>query len=311
MNRIVFIVGPTASGKTGISIRLARRLNAEIISCDSMQVYRGMDILSQKPAAHRLKAVPHHMLSIISPVREFNVADYKKGAEAAIRKIHRKGKQALIVGGSGLYAKALIDGLFPSGAGDAKLRKRLQGLASKYGKMYLYKRLKRKDPEAAKSIHPNNVRRVIRALEICQTSGVSFSHMKGETRGLSSEHDIVIVGIRRGRSELYDRINRRVDEMFEGGLMDEVRALQKRSISRTARSALGYKEISGCIKGEYAEGEARVLLKRNTRRFAKRQLTWFRKDKRIIWVDVGSGDTENRIADKLLRCLKKAPKKTR
>jgi len=299
MHRIIFLVGPTASGKTEAAVSLAKKLGAEIISCDSMQVYRSMDILSQKPSVRQRASAPHYMVGILNPSSEFNVADYKTRAERIVKKIIKKGKKALIVGGSGLYVKALVDGLFPSEPGSAKLRAGFGRLLKKYGKKYLHNRLKGVDPETAEAIHPNNVRRVIRALEICLTSKATVSQLKKETRGLSSEYDIVIIGLRHKRSVLYERINKRVDRMFRDGVVKEVRRLKRRKISQTASAVLGYKEVSGYLDGKYSLNEAKRLLKRNTRRFAKRQLSWFRKDSRIKWIDADErkGDFSNRISD--------------
>lgn len=305
MHKIIFLIGPTASGKTEVAVSLAKKLGAEIISCDSMQVYRRMDILSQKPSVPQRASVPHHMVGILNPSGEFNVADYKTQVERIIKRVIKKGKKPLIVGGSGLYVKALVDGLFPSEPGSAKLRAGFRRLLKKYGKKYLYNRLKRIDPETAGTIHPNNVRRVIRALEICRTSKATVSQLKKQTRGLSSEYDIVIIGLRHERSALYDRINERVDKMFRDGAVKEVRSLKRKKISQTARSILGYKEILGYLDGKYNLPEAARLLKRNTRRFAKRQLTWFRKDSRIVWVDVGEGDSKKEIVDKILEVVVK------
>lgn len=303
MNRIIFLVGPTASGKTDVAVDLAKGINAEIISCDSMQVYRGMDILSQKPTQSQCSIIPHHMISILDPRKEFSVAEYKAKVEDVIKKIHNKGKGVLVAGGSGLYVKALIDGLFPSQPKDAKLRTDLLNLSKKYGKKYLHNRLKRIDPKAAASIHPNNTRRVIRGLEVYKTSGVTISQMKSKTRGLSGRYDIRIFGLNRIRQKLYDRIDKRVDKMFVDGLVAEVHALTKKRISRTAKSALGYKEVADYINGKLTEEEARSLIKRNTRRFAKRQMTWFRRDRRITWIHIGENDKKEKAVREILRYI--------
>lgn len=304
MNKILFIIGPTASGKSGAAIKLAKKINAEIISCDSMQVYKGMDILSQKPLSHQMASVSHYMISVISPNKEFSVADYKSKVEGIIRKIHMRGKLPLIVGGSGLYVKALVDGLLISKPKDTKLRDKLFALSKKYGNKYLYNRLKKVDPNAAKNIHPNNTRRVIRALEVYKTSGTPISVMKTKTYGLASKYDIIkIFGLKRDRENLYDRINKRVDNMLKSGLLDEVERLKRKKISLTAKAALGYKEIGGYLDGSYAQEEAVELLKRNTRRFAKRQITWFKKDPSITWIEVAKDDTADKIVNKIMKHL--------
>lgn len=303
MNKILFLIGPTASGKTEVAIRLAHKIGAEAISCDSMQVYRGMDILSQKPTPRQRARVLHHMIGILSPNKEFSVADYRKRAVVAIKKIHKKGKIPLIVGGSGLYVKALIDGLFPSNPKSEKLRARLLRLSHKYGNQYLYNRLKKVDPGAAGSIHPNNTRRVIRALEIYEVSGTPISQMRTKTEGLLSRYDITVFGFMRQRQILYERINRRVDKMFKAGLVNEVKKLKKGKIGQTASFALGYKEITGYLDGKYTEEEAKRLLMRNTRHFAKRQMTWFRKDARIKWIHIGKDEKAGETANKILKYL--------
>lgn len=279
---VFFLVGPTASGKTKLSFELAKNLNAEIISCDSMCVYKGMDILTSKPSALDRKKTKHHLVDIISPAKEFSVAKYRLMALDVIEDILKRGKTPLFVGGSGLYVKAVVDGLFSSNKKDAGFRKRQEQLAEKYGKIYLYNKLKKIDPVIAKKIHPNNLRRVIRALEIYHTERKRPSELKQKTEPL--RHKVNIFGLKIDREELYENIDHRVDHMFERGLAREVKNLSKRKLSLTAKAALGYKEVLGYLKGKYSIDEAKELLKRNTRRFAKRQLTWFRADKRIQWI---------------------------
>lgn len=214
-----------------------------------------------------------------------------------------RGKLPLIVGGSGLYVKALVDGLLISKPKDTKLRDKLFALSKKYGNKYLYNRLKKVDPNAAKNIHPNNTRRVIRALEVYKTSGTPISVMKTKTYGLASKYDIKIFGLKRDRENLYDRINKRVDNMLKSGLLDEVERLKRKKISLTAKAALGYKEIGGYLDGSYDQEEAVELLKRNTRRFAKRQITWFKKDPSITWIEVAKDDTADKIVNKIMKHL--------
>jgi len=305
MDKILFLVGPTASGKTDVSISLAKRIGAEIISCDSMQLYKGMDILSQKPTPRQRKTIPHHMIDTLPISKEFSAADYKKRVEEIIKDIKKRGRLPLVVGGSGLYVKALIDGLFPSEPKNAKLRKHLLLLSEKYGAGYLHKKLKRVDPDAADKIHPNNIRRVIRALEVYKTLKIPISKMKSKTKGLSSEYDIVIVGLRRQRQDLYNRVNKRVDNMFRAGLVSEVKSLRRKRIAQTARSILGFKEITSYLDGELTKNEVRELLKRNTRRFAKRQMTWFKKEARIIWIDVDRDDRKKTVLKKILKKIKR------
>jgi len=279
---IIFLVGPTASGKTKLSLKLARKLNAEIVSCDSMCVYKGMDILTSKPSKADLKKVRHHLIDIISPEKEFSVAEYRKMALDKIEDILKRGKTPLFVGGSGLYVKAVTDGLFPSAEKDLKFRKLQEVLAKKYGRGYLYKKLKRIDPDRAGKIHPNDLRRVIRALEIYHTEKRKPSELNSNTEPL--KYDFKIFGLAVERSELYKNIDDRVDEMFKKGIAGEVKKLSKKTLSMTAGKALGYGEVLGYLKGRYSLEEAKELLKKNTRHFAKRQLTWFRPDRRIHWL---------------------------
>lgn len=295
---IIFLVGPTAVGKTELAVRLARKIRAEIISCDSMQVYKGMDIGTQKPSHALQKKVKHYMIDILSPDKEFSVADFRRRALRLIKKIHAKGKIPLFVGGTGLYMKGLIDGLFPAPAKDLKLRKKL------YKQKRLYERLQRIDPRTAQRIHPNDKKKIVRALEVYYSTKRPMSELKARTRPLADRFDIVIFGLNRDREKLYARINERVDRMFEQGFLDEVRRLRAKKLSLTARQAIGYKEAMEYLKGRgkgrvmvgntdmEGTGELKDLIKKNTRRYAKRQLTWFGADRRVIWLDLNRLGTD-------------------
>ncbi|MBU1912757.1 MAG: tRNA (adenosine(37)-N6)-dimethylallyltransferase MiaA [Candidatus Omnitrophica bacterium] len=278
---VIFLVGPTASGKTNLSIKLARKLNAEIISCDSMCVYKGMDILTSKPSASDRKKVRHHLIDITPPAKEFSVAEYRRMALEKIEEILKREKTPLFVGGSGLYVKAVVDGLFPSAEKDLKFRKRQERLAGKYGKAYLYRKLKKIDPDRAEKIHPNDSRRIIRVLEIYRTEKIKPSELKRFTEPL--KYNFKIFGLQLDRQKLYENIDTRVEEMFKKGIVSEVKRLSRKKLSMTARKALGYGEVLGYLKGEYSLEEAKELLKKNTHHFAKKQLTWFRGDRRIKW----------------------------
>ena len=280
--QVIFLVGPTASGKTRLSLKLAMKLNAEIISCDSMCVYKGMDILTSKLSAGDREKIKHHLIDIIQPTREFSVAEYRSMALEKIEEILARKKTPLFVGGSGLYVKAVIDGLFPSAEKDLSFRKKQEALAEKYGKSYLYKRLWKIDPDRAKKIHPNDLRRVIRALEIYHTEKKRPSELEIDTKPL--KYGFKIFGLKLDRNELYKNIDDRADQMFKRGIVEEVRKLSKKKLSMTSRKALGYNEILGYLKGKYSLEEAKELLKKNTRHFAKKQLTWFGGDKRIRWI---------------------------
>lgn len=284
---LIFIVGPTAIGKTRLSIKLAGRINGEIISCDSMQVYRGMRILSQAPTISERKNVRHHLTGVLDPKKEYSAALFMKRAAVVIKSIIGKKKNPIIVGGSGLYVKALIDGLFPSPEADSKFRRKMEAFVARYGSNPLHKRLAKLDPDRAKHIHPNDARRIIRALEISHSTGRTMTEIKNQTKGLKDEYDIKIFGLTRPREDIYSNINLRIEGMFKAGLLKEVQRLTKKVLSKTARGVLGFKEISGYLNGEYEIKEAKEIFKRNTRRFAKRQLTWFRADDRIEWFDLG------------------------
>jgi len=285
-HKLIFIVGPTATGKSEIAFKLAKKLKTEIISCDSMQVYRCMDTLSQSPPQPWQKSIPHHLIGVLNPRREYSVAQFRKNAFKYIKRITRKKKIPVIVGGSGLYMKALIDGLFPSPKKDIKLREHLKKESEKKGPNHLYSKLKEIDPQTASTIHPNDLRRIIRALEVYYLTGQALSMHKKKTKGITSDFDIYIFGLNMARNSLYEKINQRTDHMFRRDLINEVKKLSKKKLSITARASLGYKEIQGYLTRQYDLDEAKELLKKNTRRFAKRQLTWFRAEKRIRWIDL-------------------------
>lgn len=283
---VVAIVGPTASGKTHLAVKLAKKIKGEIISCDSMQVYKGMAVLSQAPSAAEKKMARHHLVGVLDPRKEYNVASFRTKASRLIAAILKSKKIPIIVGGSGLYVKALVDGLFPSPAADMRFRRKMEAFAARYGSKRLYGKLVKIDPEAAAAIHPNDKRRIIRALEIHQATGRTMTELKAETKGLADIYDVKIFGLTRPREELYQAINARVDAMLNSGAIDEVKKLKRTRLSKTAAGVLGYKEIRAYLDGKCDLATSAELLKRNTRRFAKRQWTWFRADKRIEWFDV-------------------------
>ena len=285
-HKVTFIVGPTAAGKTSFAIKLAKKIKGEIISADSMQAYKGMDILSQAPTGAQRKSAPHHLVSFLDPRKEYSAAMFSDLARKKIQGIIRKGKLPVVVGGSGLYVKALADGIFPSGGKDENLRKRLKCLADKNGALFIYSKLKKIDPAAARKIHPNDQKRVIRALEIYEIEKRTKTSLKKKTSGIKDEYEIDILGITADRKKLYKRINERVEFMFRKGLVREVKRLLRHKLSITARQALGIKQVEGYLKGAYGLDQAKDMLKRDTRRFAKKQFTWFRPDKRIKWLDI-------------------------
>jgi tRNA dimethylallyltransferase len=285
--KIFFLVGPTAIGKSALAIRLAKKLNCEIISLDSMQIYKGMDILSSKPSKRMRKAIAHHFLDIASPNQNFDAARYRKSAIRKIGEIHKRGKIPLFTGGTGLYMSVLIDGIFKEAKSDEALREKLYAQAKRRGGDYLHRKLKAVDKAAAAKIHPHDLRRIIRALEVFQLTGKPISELWKKRSGLSGKYDIKIFCLNKDRQDLYNDINARVEKMFQNGLVNEVKKLLKEKLSKTCAQAIGIKEISGYLEGAYDLSAARELIKKNTRNYAKRQLAWFRKDKRVSWIDAG------------------------
>lgn len=297
--KIIFVVGPTAVGKTEVALKIASQLPCEIVSCDSMQVYREVSIASSKPSFAERKQVPHHLLDVISVEDPYDVAAFNKSATAAIESILKQKKTPLVVGGSGMYVQVLLDGIFEEGSRDLELRSRLES----QGATELYKKLKTVDPEAAVKIHANDVRRIVRALEVFETTKTPISQLQRERLGLAGKYPVLMFGLNRQREELYDRINRRVDQMFADGIVDEVKALLGRPLSLTAQKIIGVSEIFAYLRGEKSLEDAKELMKMNTRRFAKRQLTWFRRDQRINWLMLQAGDQSKDISQKILKDL--------
>ncbi|MFC1631663.1 tRNA (adenosine(37)-N6)-dimethylallyltransferase MiaA [Candidatus Omnitrophota bacterium] len=299
MSIVICLLGPTAVGKTEVALQLAKKLDAEIISCDSMQVYQGANIATCKPSKSQRKGIPHHLIDIVKPSGEYNAARFKAAAEEIIAKIHKRKKIPLIVAGTGLYLKALLDGLFVGPGQSKPLRQEFYQLAKKYGSAYLYQRLKRNDPEAAANIHPHDLRRIVRALEVYQLSGQPISKLQKSLTGIKDKYAVSTFGLIRPRQELYARIDKRVEWMFSRGLVAEIKKLSKLRLSKTAKSLLGYKEVLDLLKGKCSRDQAKELLKKNTRRYAKRQLTWFRKQKNVHWIEIGSGDSPAAVAKRI------------
>lgn len=285
---ILCICGPTASGKTAYAIAEAKRLGGEIVSCDSMQIYKYMYIGTAKPTAEERAEVPHHMIDFVDPNTDYSVADYVCDAKKCIDDILSRGRLPIICGGTGLYADSLINGTeFSEEKRDDAYRAELFELSQTRGVEYVHSLLEELDPTEAEKVHPNNVKRVIRALEICKTTGMT----KTEADKLAlreSAYNAEYIGLNPDREKLYDKINRRVDLMLELGLEAEVRGLLEMGIRRdsTAMQAIGYKEFVRYIDGEYSLDDAVETVKRESRRYAKRQLTWFKRNKNIKWIDV-------------------------
>lgn len=302
MNRVLILLGPTGVGKTGASILIARRLGTEIISADSMQIYRTMDIGTAKPSAAEQAMAAHHMIDIVSPSEAFSAGQYLSAAGSIIRRLLDEGKLPLIVGGTGLYIKALTRGIFSGPSADWPLRERLaMHEAAEPGS--LYAELLMRDPEAAAGIDRNDTRRIIRAIEVCVKGEDCISTLRKKlTHPLP--HDFIKVGLTRDRRELYQAIDLRVDRMIEQGLLEEVRTLLAASPDKTPLQAIGYKEFSSYIRGEISQQEAIRLIKRNSRRYAKRQYTWFKKEQGIRWADLTGVTDPAEIAAKVLEILK-------
>jgi tRNA dimethylallyltransferase len=280
-------------------MRLARMMNAEIVSCDSMQVYRGMDILTSKPLLGERARVKHHLLSFVPVSKEFNVTLYRAQAVRTIDRIIQKGKTPLLVGGTGLYLSVLLDGIFDVRAHDDKLRERLARQAEESGSAELHRILSRVDPVAASRIHPHDARRIIRALEVYQVTGERISELQKRRSGLSSTHRVRIAGLRMENSALRARIEKRAAAMIRRGAVGEVRRMLRWHPSKTARSALGVREIEGYLNGEYTLALAREKLAQATYQYARRQMTWFRKEKRIVWFDVAASDRPATLASRI------------
>jgi tRNA dimethylallyltransferase len=301
--RIIFLVGPTAVGKTQVAIRLAKKLNAEIIGCDSMQAYKGMDVLTSMPSPALRKKIPHHLIRFQSPEKEYDVSRYRSQALKKIREIIKKKKTPLFTGGTGHYMSILVDGLFQARAQDKRIRARLYKEAQDKGSLFLYARLKKVDPLAAGKIHPHDTKRIIRALEVFEVTGRPISELQQQRTGLWDKYDIRIFSLNIQRDKLYERIDRRVEKMFSRGAVSEAKRLLKKKLSRTASYAIGLRELKGYFDGLYNLDEAKRLMQRNTRRLAKRQLTWFRKDKRIQWIEVADNEKPREIARRIWSAL--------
>jgi tRNA dimethylallyltransferase len=283
--KIVVVLGPTAAGKSDVAMELALQMNGEIINADSQQVYRQMNIGTAKPSTGECETVPHHLIDIVDPDEEFNVARYRELAAAGVHDIQKKGKPAIVCGGTGLYIKALTRGLFVGPAQDAEIRAALSLEASVNGLRPLYERLERVDPSATSWIHPNDRQRTIRALEVYQLTGRPMSEWQRQHGFNEGPFETLKIGLYRDRAELYALIDERCDRMIEDGLLDEVKALCAKGYSLDLKPlrGVGYKHVGLFLKGEMGLEEAVFLMKRDTRRLAKRQLTWFRSDKEIRW----------------------------
>ena len=299
---LLAVVGPTASGKTRMGVELCKAFDGEVISADSMQIYSEMPIATAVPSLDERQGVPHHLMEILKPVDTFSVADYVNLAHKTISEIYRRGKLPVLVGGTGLYVNSLIDNIqFLPEPVDLKLRERLQKELEQMGEEHMLEKLRAVDPKSAMRLHKNNRRRVIRALEIYELTGKTIQEIEMASRSMPSPYNVCMIGLTfSDRELLYDRIRRRVDIMLENGLLEEARSTLENSCGGGAQ-AIGHKELHKYFKGELELAEAVQLLKSETCRYAKRQLTWFRRDERINWIECDRVDDITRAALEIMK----------
>ena len=310
--KMLAIVGPTASGKTAVSIEIAKRLGGEIVSCDSMQIYRRMDIGTAKPTKEEMCGIPHHLIDAVEPDAPFSCAEYVSLAGEAVKDIAARQKCPILCGGTGLYLDRFLCGEMEETHANEDLRASLFAFAEREGVAALHERLRAVDPESADAIHPNNVKRVVRALEIFEQTGIPKSEFDRRSQAVESPYDAVVIGLHYPRREvLYKRINRRVDMMLADGLLEETRRLLDEGVfarNQTAAQAIGYKELLGYFDGNETLAEAAENLKTATRRYAKRQLTWFSAKPYVKWVEMekdGSLRSLDDICDEILSLFEK------
>lgn len=304
---LIILTGPTAVGKTDTSIALAKAVNGEIISADSIQIYRYMDIGSAKITEKEKQGVPHYLIDELYPDEEFNVVIFQKLACRAIERIYKNGHIPILTGGTGFYIQSVLYGIdFDETETDQSYREELAKIASVYGAQSLHDKLREVDEKAAEAIHPNNVKRVIRALEYYQQTGGKISEHNEEQRKKTSPYQFAYFVLNRDRRILYDRINRRVELMFEQGLVEEVRMLLTMGYQRNLVSmqGLGYKEVAAYLEGELTLEEAKEIIKRDTRHFAKRQITWFKREEDVDWIMMEDYKNTSQVTAGLLDRLK-------
>ena len=297
MQKVVVICGPTASGKTALSIELAKRINGEIVSADSMQIYDEMNIGTAKPDKEEMQGIKHYLIGNIKPTNRYSVSEFKKDAISAIKEIVSKEKMPIVVGGTGLYVNSLVYGIdYPEIQTNLEYRKKLEKIVEEKGLQYLFEKAVEIDKEAMKNISPNDKKRILRVLEIYKETGKTKTELERESRKNGIPYDYKIFAINMPREILYDRINRRVDIMIEKGLIDEVSSLYEKygESMLTSMQAIGYKEVVEFLKGNCTKEEMIEKIKMETRRYAKRQLTWFRKIENIQWLD-GLNDIQNNV----------------
>ncbi|NLE64724.1 MAG: tRNA (adenosine(37)-N6)-dimethylallyltransferase MiaA [Elusimicrobia bacterium] len=295
------LVGPTAVGKSAVALELSERINGEIVSCDAMQVYREVCIATDRPSDADRARIPHHLVGILSVEDDFSAAQYRILAEEAIRDIVSRGKRPVLCGGSGMYLMALLDGLFEDGGKDEGVRARLEAEAREKGAPFLHARLEDADPAAAARIAPNDLRRIIRALEVFETTGRPISQRQKEREGLRASYDVRGFLLERPREDLYRRAEARVEDMFARGLVEEVRALFGKKLSASAGRIIGVPELRAFCEGSVTMEEAKALMKQNTRRYIKRQLTWFRRDRTLSRIMIDGGEASAETSERILK----------
>ena len=294
--KVIAVVGPTASGKTSLGVKIAGAVSGEIISADSMQIYKGMDIATAKPSACEMQGVPHHLIDFLEPWDNYSVAQFVKDAGEKIKEIRLRGNNPVIVGGTGLYTDSLLNGInFEREPENGEIRKKLKERAEKEGAEALLRELFEIDPEAASELHVNNTGRIIRALEVYYLTGKTITQQKIKSREKESPYEALYIGIEyKDRQKLYDRIEKRVDIMVGQGLLEEARKYISLGENTTAKQAIGYKELKPYFQGEISLNEALDNLKKETRHYAKRQMTWFRRNENIYWVYPDTEDYEEK-----------------
>ncbi len=306
-SKIIAVAGPTASGKTALAVEIATRLGGEVISCDSMQIYKHMNIGTAKPTIDEKRNIPHHMIDIVEPFESYSVAMFVKDARRCIDDVLSRGKIPILAGGTGLYMDSVINNIeFDEFEDDVEYRDELQKIAEEKGVEVLHEMLREKDSLAAEKIHPNNVRRVIRALEVCKATGRTFTEVSRDAVK-TPIYEALTFGLEYERAVLYNRINRRVDKMIDEGLLDEVKMLREMGISynNTAMQAIGYKEIFEYLDSECSFEEAIEKIKQESRRYAKRQLTWFKRNPQIIWFMLQENYSLEKIYEKCFTFINK------
>ena len=305
---VIFLVGPTAVGKTKIAFHLAKILkNAEIVSCDSMQVYKEISILNDKPSMYMRKIIKHHLIDIISVKQEFNVAYFFKLAYKTIEDILKREKTPICVGGSGMYVNLLLDGLDMRAGKNKTVREDLEKTFRERGLKYLYNKLSKVDPEISKKISPQDKKRIIRALEVYYLTGKPPSTLKEKFTGIYKLYPTKIFGITAPRDLIYENINQRVEKMFRKGVIEEIRKISNLEVSSTFQQIIGFKEIMQLLQNRWDLNKTKEEIKKRTRHFAKRQITWFKRDKRIQWIDINSFSNIYQISlfiYNYLKCLK-------